>query len=92
MHEGSEKGSIPNGSLFSDAKHCLDHSVTSAMLNCFTPSFYYRVKQTNEHIVNVKYNRLLKLFNKDVEFLNYLILILLNCLFFVLFPFFNIDF
>lgn len=65
----TKKGLIPNGSLFSDAKHCLDHSVTSSMLNCFTTPFYCRGKQRNKHIVNVKYNRLLlKLFNKDVGF------------------------
>lgn len=48
LREGSEKGLIPNGSLFSDAKHCFDHSVTSSMLNCFTTPFYYRVKQANK--------------------------------------------
>lgn len=42
------KGLIPDGSLFSDVKHCLDHSVASSMLNCFTTPFYCRGKQSNK--------------------------------------------
>lgn len=42
----AEMGLIPNGSLFLDAKHCLDHSVTNYTLNRFTTPFYYRDETT----------------------------------------------
>lgn len=54
----AEKGLIPNGSLFSDAKHCFRSFRNELNVELFYNTFLLQ-RKTNKHIVNVKYNRLL---------------------------------